>query len=489
MPDDEVIQKLIDAGLDSCPGGGAEIFREPTRSLVCANECDADRLLELQGKVHAAGLKTNATMLYGHIESIEDRVDHFVRLREQQEKSGGFQCFIPLAFYPPDTQLAHLPSPTGVDSLKTMAVSRLMLDNFDHIKAYWVMLGKRLAQVALHYGANDIDGTITEGGELTTSYSVEANNEVRMTKTELISLIEDAGFEAAIPFSRWRGFEGRTNPWGSSFDPYAWASALAALTSRIMIFATSHCLTVSPVMAAKQIATIDALHDREVEERRVDFANDQRGTGRGRACGGSAAIDDHHLTLVQVDVGDVIVWQADDSSSFTGHPLESYDFPAGAAPIYVNAGTTYEYTVTVPGTYKYRCQLHWMNGMLGEFTTEEDDTTGAGDGKHIITFGNYFYSPSNITDVAIGDTIEWRGDFSMHPLQSLNVPEGAATFSNNTGTVYQYIVNIEGTYTYWCATHGVSDNMVGSFSTQASSVRSDRATITLTPSSRSSSVQ
>ena len=196
MPDEEVIQKLIEAGLDSCPGGGAEIFREPTRSMICAHKCDAERWLELQGKVHAAGLKTNATMLYGHIESIEDRVDHFVKLRDQQEKSRGFQCFIPLAFYPPETQLAHLPGPSGVDSLKTMAVSRLMLDNFDHIKAYWVMLGKRLAQVALHYGANDIDGTITEGGELTTSYSVEANNEVKMNKTELIGLIEDAGFEA-----------------------------------------------------------------------------------------------------------------------------------------------------------------------------------------------------------------------------------------------------------------------------------------------------
>jgi aminodeoxyfutalosine synthase len=164
--------------------------------MICAHKCDAARWLELQGKIHAAGLKTNATMLYGHIESIEDRVDHLVQLREQQDKSHGFQCFIPLAFYPPDTQLAHLPGPSGVDSLKTMAVARLMLDNFDHIKAYWVMLGKRLAQVALHYGANDIDGTITEGGELTTSYSVEANNEVKMTKNELIGLIEDAGFEA-----------------------------------------------------------------------------------------------------------------------------------------------------------------------------------------------------------------------------------------------------------------------------------------------------
>jgi aminodeoxyfutalosine synthase len=196
MTDEDVINQLIEAGMDSCPGGGAEIFREPTRSIICAHKCDADRWLELSRKVHEAGLKTNATMLYGHVESLEDRVDHLIRLREQQEKSGGFQCFIPLAFYPPGTQLAHLPGPSGVDSLKTMAVSRLMLDNFDHIKAYWVMLGKRLAQVALHFGANDIDGTITKGGELSESYSVESNNEVKMTKDELIALIEEAGFEA-----------------------------------------------------------------------------------------------------------------------------------------------------------------------------------------------------------------------------------------------------------------------------------------------------
>jgi aminodeoxyfutalosine synthase len=196
MSDEEVIEKLIEAGLDSCPGGGAEIFREPTRSMICAHKCDADRWLELSGKVHAAGLKTNATMLYGHIESIEDRVDHLLRLRTQQDQSRGFQCLIPLAFYPEKTQLSHLPGPSGVDSLKTMAVSRLLLDNFDHVKAYWVMLGKRLAQVALHYGANDIDGTITEGGELSESYSIESNNEVKMSRSELVTLIEDAGFEA-----------------------------------------------------------------------------------------------------------------------------------------------------------------------------------------------------------------------------------------------------------------------------------------------------
>src|SRR5256714_3307545 len=196
MADDDVIEQLKAAGMDSCPGGGAEIFREPTRSAICAHKTDAARWLALAGKVHAAGLKTNATMLYAHIESIEDRVDHLVRLREQQDESGGFQCFIPLAFYPPGTQLAHLPGPSGVDSLKTIAVSRLMLDNFPHVKSYWVMLGKRLAQVALHFGANDLDGTITEGGELTERYSVEAGGEVKMSKQEIVALIEDAGLEA-----------------------------------------------------------------------------------------------------------------------------------------------------------------------------------------------------------------------------------------------------------------------------------------------------
>ena len=195
MSDEDLINKLHAAGMDSCPGGGAEIFAEPTRSRICDHKCDADRWLELAGKVHAAGLKTNATMLYGHIETIEDRVDHLVRLREQQDKSGGFQCFIPLAFYPPGSALSTLPGPDAIDNLKTIAVSRLMLDNFDHVKAYWVMLGKATAQTALHFGANDLDGTITDGGELTHSYSVESNNEVKMTKQEIIEMIDCAGFE------------------------------------------------------------------------------------------------------------------------------------------------------------------------------------------------------------------------------------------------------------------------------------------------------
>lgn len=196
MSDEEVIEKLRAAGMDSCPGGGAEVFAEETRRKICTHKTDGQRWLDLAGKVHAAGLKTNATMLYGHIESYEDRVDHLVRLREQQDKSGGFQCFIPLAFYPPGSQLAHLPGPSGIDSLKVMAVSRLLLDNIDHIKAYWVMLGKRLAQTALHFGANDFDGTILKGGELMESYLVENRSDNEATKEEIIRLISEAGFTA-----------------------------------------------------------------------------------------------------------------------------------------------------------------------------------------------------------------------------------------------------------------------------------------------------
>ena len=193
MSDEDVIEKLKAAGMDSCPGGGAEIFAEPTRSRICDHKCNADRWLELAGKVHKAGLKTNATMLYGHIESIEDRIDHLVRLREQQDKTGGFQCFIPLAFYPTGTALSNLPGPDAIDNLKTIAVSRLMLDNFDHIKAYWVMLGKATAQTALHFGANDLDGTIIEE-EI--AHNAGATSPQALSKAELVRLIEEGGFEA-----------------------------------------------------------------------------------------------------------------------------------------------------------------------------------------------------------------------------------------------------------------------------------------------------
>jgi aminodeoxyfutalosine synthase len=198
MTDEEVIRGLIAAGLDSCPGGGAEIFREPTRSRICAHKTTGERWLELSEKVHRQGVKTNATMLYGHIESHEDRVDHLVKLRELQDKTGGFMCFIPLAFHPAGTDLKHLPGPSAIDSLKTIAVSRLMLDNIPHIKAYWVMLGKNTAQVALRFGADDLDGTINHGGSLMESYLAEGNDN-NLTKAGIEELIKGAG---RIPIER-----------------------------------------------------------------------------------------------------------------------------------------------------------------------------------------------------------------------------------------------------------------------------------------------
>ena len=198
MTDEQVIDGLKAAGLDSCPGGGAEIFAEPTRSRICAHKTSGDRWLELTEKVHRRGINTNATMLYGHVESFEDRIDHLIRLRELQDQTGGFKCFIPLAFHPAGTAISHLSGPSAIDSLKTIAVSRLMLDNIAHIKAYWVMLGKNIAQVALRFGADDLDGTINDGGTLMESYLAEGN-ENQMTITEIEELIKGAG---RTPFER-----------------------------------------------------------------------------------------------------------------------------------------------------------------------------------------------------------------------------------------------------------------------------------------------
>lgn len=198
MTDEQVIDGLIAAGLDSCPGGGAEIFREPTRSRICAHKTSGDRWLELTEKVHARGIPTNATMLYGHVESFEDRVDHLVRLRELQDRTKGFMCFIPLAFHPEGTALSQLPGPDGIDSLKTIAISRLMLDNIPHIKAYWVMLGKNVAQIALRFGADDLDGTINEGGSLMESYLADGNRN-QLNKAEIEAMVRAAG---RIPVER-----------------------------------------------------------------------------------------------------------------------------------------------------------------------------------------------------------------------------------------------------------------------------------------------
>ncbi len=158
----ETIEELRAAGLDSCPGGGAEIFHPDIRTQIASKKMSSERWLEVSEMVHQSGLKSNATMLFGHVESPEHWVDHLIRLREQQDKSGGFQCFIPLAFHPANTKFDHLPGPDLIMKLRVIALSRLLLDNIPHIKAYWVMLGREIAQLALRYGANDLDGTVVD---------------------------------------------------------------------------------------------------------------------------------------------------------------------------------------------------------------------------------------------------------------------------------------------------------------------------------------
>ena len=157
-----VLEEMIEAGLGSLPGGGAEIFAPEVRRQIARKKHDADTWLDVHRAAHQLGLRSNATMLYGHVESAGDRVDHLIRLRRLQDETGGFQAFIPLAFHPEGTRLAHLSKPTGLDDLRTIAVSRLMLDNFDHVKAYWISLGIGTAQAALCYGADDLDGTVRQ---------------------------------------------------------------------------------------------------------------------------------------------------------------------------------------------------------------------------------------------------------------------------------------------------------------------------------------
>ncbi len=162
MTDEQVLRELIDAGLDSLPGGGAEIFAERVRQKICHDKADADRYLAIHRLAHQFGLKTNVTMLYGHIETMEERVDHMLRARTLQDETGGFQAFIPLAFHPDNNQMRKLPAPSGTDTLRVHAVSRLMLDNVPHIKAFWIATGLELAQTALWFGVDDLDGTVQE---------------------------------------------------------------------------------------------------------------------------------------------------------------------------------------------------------------------------------------------------------------------------------------------------------------------------------------
>jgi len=162
LPVEDVLRELKAAGLDSLPGGGAEIFDPVVRRRLCALKIDAKRWLNVHETAHGLGIPTNATMLYGHLESYFHRVDHLLALRELQDRTGGFLAFIPLSFHPSNTAFSNLPGPTGIDDLKVLAVSRLMLDNFKYIKAFWIMMGPKLAQIALHFGVNDLDGTVRE---------------------------------------------------------------------------------------------------------------------------------------------------------------------------------------------------------------------------------------------------------------------------------------------------------------------------------------
>jgi aminodeoxyfutalosine synthase len=159
---EQALERLKASGLDSMPGGGAEILGERVRKQICPNKIGGERWLQIHRIAHGMGIRSNATMLYGHVENDEDRVDHLRQLRELQDETGGFMAFIPLSFIPFETQMAHLPEPTGLTDLKQIAVSRIYLDNFDHIKVYWIMTGVKIAQLALNFGADDIDGTVTQ---------------------------------------------------------------------------------------------------------------------------------------------------------------------------------------------------------------------------------------------------------------------------------------------------------------------------------------
>lgn len=156
----EILADLMEAGLGSLPGGGAEIFHPEVRDQICEHKANAHKWFEVHRAAHQLGLRSNSTMLYGHVEQDYHRVDHLLRLRELQDETGGFQTFIPLAFHPDNTKLSHIAKPSGLVDLRVIAVSRLMLDNIEHIKAYWIMLGVETAQLALSYGADDIDGTV-----------------------------------------------------------------------------------------------------------------------------------------------------------------------------------------------------------------------------------------------------------------------------------------------------------------------------------------
>lgn len=188
----EVLCQLKEAGLGSLPGGGAEIFHSDIRRKICPEKIDGDEWLDVHKTAHKAGIKSNATMLYGHIEKPEHRIDHLLQLRSMQDETGGFMTFIPLAFHPKNTHYDRLPFTTGLLDLRMIAISRLMLDNFDHIKAFWIMIGEAIAQVSLSFGADDMDGTVVEE-KITHSAGAKTAQKLAVEKIE--RLIREAGRE------------------------------------------------------------------------------------------------------------------------------------------------------------------------------------------------------------------------------------------------------------------------------------------------------
>ena len=186
----ETLKELRDAGLGSLPGGGAEVFSPRVRSLICPEKLPGEKWLEVMREAHSLGVRSNATMLYGHLETEQERIDHMIKLRELQDETGGFMSFIPLAFHPGNTDLSDMTATTGLTDLKTLAIGRLMLDNFDHIKAFWIMLGIKLAQVSLRFGVDDIDGTVVEER---ITHAAGAETPQALTVTDLERLIVEAG--------------------------------------------------------------------------------------------------------------------------------------------------------------------------------------------------------------------------------------------------------------------------------------------------------
>ena len=205
-----VLEDMIDAGLGSLPGGGAEIFHPQVRNQICEHKADSARWFETHRTAHELGLRSNCTMLYGHIEKPFHRIDHLIRLRELQDETAGFQTFIPLAFHPDNTGLAHLTKPSGPMDLRTMAISRLMLDNVPHLKAYWIMLGVGTAQIALGYGADDIDGTVRH--ELIYHDAGAETPEV-LSVADMRRLIEEAGREPVERDTLYRQVERDGRQW------------------------------------------------------------------------------------------------------------------------------------------------------------------------------------------------------------------------------------------------------------------------------------